>query len=36
MPPRFVPLEIGGDYVLGLARDADDIEQVRLHRLVKP
>lgn len=36
MPPRFLPLEIGADYVLGLARDEDDVEQVRKHALVKP
>ncbi|MDZ4674994.1 MAG: hypothetical protein SGI84_11105 [Gemmatimonadota bacterium] len=36
MPPLFVPLEIGADYVLGLVRDQDDIEQVRKHPLLKP
>jgi hypothetical protein len=36
MPARIRPLEIGADYVLGLWRDADDVEHVRLHRLVKP
>lgn len=36
MPARTRPLEIGADYVLGLWRDSDDVEHVRLHRLVKP
>ena len=36
LPPRFQPLDIGPDYVLGLWRDADDVEQVRLYGLVKP
>ena len=36
LPARFTPFEIGADYVLGLARDADDIEQVHLYRLRKP
>jgi len=34
-PPRLYPLEIGEDYVLGLARDELDVETVRLHRLMK-
>jgi hypothetical protein len=33
MPAGFRPLEIGGDYVLGLYRDDDGIETVRLYRL---
>jgi hypothetical protein len=36
MPPRFRPMDIGSDYVLGLWRDADDVEHVRLYRLTKP
>jgi len=36
LPPRFQPLDIGPDYILGLWRDADDVEQVRLYGLVKP
>lgn len=28
--------EIGADYVLGVWKDEDDVEHVRLHRLVKP
>ena len=33
MPPRFVPTDIGSDYVLGVSRDADDVETVTLYRL---
>lgn len=36
LPARFTPFEIGSDYVLGLARDADDVEMVHLYRLRKP
>jgi hypothetical protein len=36
MPPRFRPMDIGSEYVLGLWRDADDVEHVRLYRLTKP
>lgn len=36
LPARFTPLEIGADYVAGLARDEDDIEYVHLYRLSKP
>ncbi len=36
LPPRFQPLDIGPDYILGLWRDADDVEHVRLYGLVKP
>ncbi len=32
----FRPLEIGTDYVLGVWRDADDVEHVRMYELVKP
>lgn len=35
LPARFTPLEIGGDYIAGLARDEDDVEQVRVYRLRK-
>jgi hypothetical protein len=33
MPPEFALLEIGEEYVLGVTRDADSVERVRLHRL---
>jgi hypothetical protein len=36
MPARFRPMDIGSDFVLGLWRDADDVEHVRLYRLTKP
>jgi hypothetical protein len=36
LPARFTPVEIGADYVAGLARDEDEIEQVRVYRLRKP
>ncbi len=36
LPPRFQPLDIGSDYVLGVAHDADDVEYVRLYNLIKP
>ncbi len=36
LPPHLEPLDIGPDYVLGLWRDADDVEHVRLYELVKP
>ena len=35
-PVGFVPLDIGPDYVLGVWRDADDVEHVRMYELVKP
>jgi hypothetical protein len=35
-PLRFEPLDIGDDYVLGLWRDADDVEHVLMYELVKP
>ena len=35
LPSRFTPVEIGADYVAGLARDEDEIEQVRVYRLRK-
>ena len=35
-PARFTPVEIGPDYVAGLARDEDEVEQVRVYRLRKP
>jgi hypothetical protein len=34
MPARFLPKEIGRDYVLGVARDADDGETVVMYRLI--
>jgi hypothetical protein len=36
MPPRFIPLEIGADYVLGRSRDAGDVPHVVAYRLEKP
>lgn len=36
MPARFNPMDIGKDYVLGLWRDEDDVEHVRMYRLAKP
>ncbi|MFN0098950.1 MAG: 6-bladed beta-propeller [Gemmatimonadaceae bacterium] len=36
LPARFTPQEIGADYVLGVARNEDDEEGVRMYRLVKP
>lgn len=36
MPARFRVMDIGNDYVLGLWRDADDVEHIRLYRLNKP
>lgn len=34
LPARFAPLEIGGGYVIGLYRDADDVEYVRRYRVL--
>jgi hypothetical protein len=36
LPARFTPLEIGNDYVAGIARDEDDVERVEVYRLRKP
>ena len=36
LPAHFTPLEIGTDYIAGIARDADDVESVRVLRLRKP
>jgi hypothetical protein len=36
MPPRFRPMEIGVDYVLGLTSDDDGLEFVTLYRIEKP
>lgn len=36
LPARFTPVEIGVDYIAGLARDEDEVEQVRVYRLRKP
>ena len=35
LPSGFAPLDIGPDYLLGLWRDADDVEHVRMYDLVK-
>lgn len=35
-PPRFDPLDIGADYVLGRWQDELDVEYVRVYGLVKP
>ena len=36
MPAGLSVLDIGGDYVLGLRRDKDDVEHVQLYELIKP
>ena len=36
LPARFTPVEIGADYIAGLGRNIDDVEQVRVYRLRKP
>ena len=36
MPPRFIPREIGADYVLGESRDTDNVRRAVLYRLEKP
>jgi hypothetical protein len=36
LPARFNPMDIGKDYVLGLWRDEDDVEHIRIYRLRKP
>jgi len=33
LPPRFTLLQVGADFILGRARDTDDVEQVQLYRL---
>lgn len=35
LPPRFAPMHIGEDFVLGVWRDDLDVEHVRLHALEK-
>jgi hypothetical protein len=36
LPANFTPGDIGNDYIAGVARDADDVEMVRVYKLVKP
>ncbi len=36
MPARFLPLEIGADYVLGWSHDADNVTRAVMYRLGKP
>ena len=36
LPEGFALYEVGEDYVLGVWRDADDVEHVRMYELVKP
>jgi hypothetical protein len=36
MPARFIPLEIGADYVLGRSRDTDNVTRAVMYRIVKP
>ena len=36
MPARFIPLEVGADYVLGRSRGADDVPHAVMYRLEKP
>lgn len=35
-PARFTPLDIGTDYVAGIAHNADDVEMIHVYRLIKP
>jgi hypothetical protein len=35
MPPRFAVREVGTDYVLGIAKDEDDVESVRVYGLTR-
>lgn len=35
LPPRFRPLEIGADYVLGIAKDEDDVQFLQVHTLTR-
>jgi hypothetical protein len=35
VPPRFKPMEVGRDYVLGVRLGEDDIEQVALYTVQK-
>jgi hypothetical protein len=36
LPPRFTPLEIGADYVLGRSRGTDNVARAVMYRLDKP
>jgi hypothetical protein len=36
LPDNLEPREIGADYVLGVWRDEDDVEHVRMYELIKP
>jgi hypothetical protein len=36
MPARFIPFEIGSDYVLGRSRNVDNVAHVVMYRLHKP
>ncbi len=36
MPPRFAVRTIGDDYLLGVWKDENDVEYVRMYRLTKP
>ena len=35
LPPKFTLFQVGADLILGRARDADDVEQVQLFRLIR-
>jgi hypothetical protein len=35
-PARFTPLDIGTDYLAGIAHNADDVEMIAVYRLIKP
>ncbi len=35
LPARFRATHVGGDFILGVGRDENDVEQVRMYRLVK-
>jgi len=36
IPPRFNPIEIGADYVLGIGWDELEVEYVRMYALERP
>ncbi|NNG17411.1 MAG: hypothetical protein HKM89_13110 [Gemmatimonadales bacterium] len=35
MPEQFTPMQLGADWVIGVWRDEDDLEYVRLYQLIK-
>ena len=36
MPARFIPLEVGADYVLGRSREADNVQRAVMYRIERP